>query len=171
MIGDDARARADWPYLRWGGPTLFRRRDLFEAARAALETLDYRIVAVDAASVEAVTVALSRELDWSGQFGYSPWTGNLDALDEGVAGAPFPDSACLAFCFDGFERVAAEDAAFARGLLDVFTGQARGHLVEGRRMLVLVRTDDPDFHADGLGAAAAMWNAAEFFRASRRGDG
>ncbi|MCI3132633.1 hypothetical protein [Phenylobacterium aquaticum] len=168
MIEDDADRRADWPLLKDGAVTLFWRTSLFEQAKASLTSLSYALASIECISVEQFAADLGGALGWEQQFGYSPWSGNLNALAEGAATVAFPPSLCLALAFEGYHRLVAQDAEFAHGVLDVIEYQARNHLAAGRRLIVLVQTDEAHFVADNLGARRAMWNRAEWLDGGRR---
>lgn len=168
MINDDAEDRADWPFLKDGAVTLFWKTSLFEAAKTSLIALNYSVLAIKCSTVDRFTVDLGDALDWEKQFGYSPWTGNLDALDEGVAWLTFPPSLCVCLAFEHYQNIAAQDGEFAQGVLEVIEYQARNHLAAGRRMVALVQTDDARFVADNLGKRGATWNEAEWFDANRQ---
>jgi len=164
---DGSRERADWPFIREGAVTLFWRKELFSKAKADVQALGYEALEIACNSPEGVIQRISDGLKWSAQFGYEPWTGNLDALDEGLAGAPFSESGCFALCFEGYHRLVDHDRAFAIGLLDVVETQSRNHLVDGRRLIALVQTDDGSFETQKLGGSAARWNWPEWFDAAR----
>lgn len=158
---------ADVPYIRDGAVTLFWRVALFEAAKADLASASYELVHVRCETAKNFIEDMSRGLNWEAQFDYAPWSGNLNALEEGVAGVAFSASQRLALCFRGFQDLAAEDAGFARGVLDVIEYQSRDHLVHGRRLVALVQTDDATFEARNLGTRAANWTVAERFYRGR----
>ncbi|WP_304164318.1 hypothetical protein [Phenylobacterium aquaticum] len=168
MIDDDADHRADWPLLRDGAVTLFWRKSLFEEAKASLNSLSYALTSIQCTTIGQFTTDLGNALRWEKQFGYSPWSGNLNALAEGVATVDFPPSLCVALAFEHYHHVVAQDAEFGHGVLDVIEYQARNHLAAGRRMIALVQTDDADFVADNLGKRRAMWNWAEWMDRLRR---
>jgi hypothetical protein len=159
--------RADWPLIRDRAVTLFWRTSVFAATKQDLARIGYRLIEVDCASCAALITALSDGLEWKNQFGYEPWTGNLNALQEGLADAPFGDEMCLALCLEGFHRVVHEDAEYAHSLLDIIEREARNHLVMGRRLLALVQTDDGHYSTGPLGGRAVSWNFAEWFDKSR----
>ena len=167
MIEDGSEQRADWPFIKDGAITLFWRRALFNAAKETLRSLDYDLLQLECSTVERFKLELSAALRWEEQFGYSPWDGNLNALDEGVAWYRFPPSSNVALAFAGFHRLVAEDPVTARGLLDVIELQSRNHLAAGRRLIALIQTDDAKFYAGGLGKRSATWNQPEWFDANR----
>jgi hypothetical protein len=153
--------------LAAGAVSLFWRPALFETAKAALRALDYELIEITCSGVEAFKQALSDGLRWQDQFGYEPWTGNLNALNDGLRYPPVGEDAGLAICLRGFDAIAAEDPVFAHAVLDVIEYNSRHHLLHGRRLLALVQTRDAGFRADGLGARNAWWNEAEWLDANR----
>lgn len=160
----------DWPYIRDGAITLFWRAEKYEEAMRVLEQAHYRLVRVDCDTVQGFCIALGTGLDWQGQFGYQPWSGNLNALAEGLADPPFSRKGRLAVCLTGFHRLARADQSFALGVLDVLAAGARDRLAEGRRLVVLVQTDDARFQTAALGGRSANWNAAEWPDSARQSD-
>lgn len=159
--------RADYRLLQYGAVTLFWRAALFEAAKADLRALDYHLIEIACAGVEPFVQALGEGLRWRDQFGYEPWSGNLNALNDGLRDPPVGAEGGLAICLGDFHTIAREDAGFAQGVLDVIEYNSRDHLLRGRRLMALVQTADAGFHADGLGARAAWWNPAEWLNANR----
>jgi len=167
-VSQAAEGRADWPYLQNGAVTLFWRRARLNEAMRALDGLGYRLVEADCETVHGFCLALGTGLDWVGQFGYQPWNGNLDALNDGLRGDIFSPTGGLAICLTGFHQLVAADRDFALKVLDVMEGGARDRLVEGKRLAVLVQTDDARFETPSLGGRPATWNEAEWLNASRR---
>src|SRR5688572_8925771 len=110
---------------------------------------------------------LGEELGWATLFGYAPWSGNLDALTDAFHQLSREGDEQLALCLASYNALADQDPHFARGVLDVIERGSRSHLLSGRKLVALIQTNDPDFHCDGLGAAAARWNRAEWLNASR----
>ncbi|KQW71387.1 hypothetical protein ASE17_00330 [Phenylobacterium sp. Root77] len=164
---DDDKLRADWELLAHGAVTLFWRKRLFDDAKEALRALDYRLVEVLCTTSDQFTADVGFGLNWLGQFGYEPWTGNLDALNDGLRDPPFGPTGCLALCLEGFHQLIAENPTLANGVLDVIEYQSRNQLLIGRRLLALVQTNDGSFHAAALGARGATWNQAEWLNSSR----
>jgi hypothetical protein len=115
--------------MRSGAVTLFWRQALFDEAKVSLRQLDYTLLEVVCDTTERLVSEMSSGLNWAAQFGYEPWTGNLNALRDGLTEVPFGQSGCLALCFQSFHRVVDQNDAFARGLLDVVEYQSRNHLL------------------------------------------
>jgi len=154
--------RADWPLLHNGAVNLFHAPEILAQARAALSLLGYEIAEIacrgDAPSFER---QVSDVLRWEEQFNYAPWSGNLNALDDAMAGYPFGASAKRALVLDGFHVIAERDARYAHALLDILESAARDHLLFGRILVMLVQTDDRDYACPPIGGRSANWNGRE----------
>ena len=168
MFETDAElARADWPLLQNGPINLFWRSRLLQAAKADLSTLGYTLIEASCHSPDRFQRELGGGLHWFEQFGYEPWDGNLNALADAFVVFPPLLGEQAAICLDGFHNLAAEDLPFAAGVLDVLAEGCRRQLVHGRRLVVLVQTDDSQFVCEGLGATRANWNTAEWLNKNR----
>ena len=159
--------RADWELLRHGAITLFWRDGRFEASKADLKRLGYRLIEITCVTPEQFRRAVSEALNWEAQFGDRPWDGNLNALNDGFAGFPFGEDADVAICLRDFHIIAGQEPEFAHGVLDIIEDWSRNHLLTGHRLLALVQTNDVNFRCEGLGGRAASWNAAEWLNAAR----
>ncbi|WP_337185549.1 hypothetical protein [Phenylobacterium sp.] len=169
MFGaDDALARADWPFLKDGPVTLFWRPALFDAAKADLRALGYLLPEITCRSEEQFILALSEALGWKALFGYEPWTGNLNALDDAFWSWGFGEARDVALCLGDFHVLAREGRGeFAGCLLDIIARAHRRYLLRGRRLLALVQTNDATYSCDGLGATDAHWNDREWLNVRR----
>lgn len=159
--------RADWELLRHGAITLFWRDGRFEASKAELQDLGYRLIEITCVTPEQFRRAISEALDWEARFGFGPWDGNLNALNDGFASFPFGEDADVAICLRDFHIIAGQEPEFAHGVLDIVEDWSRNHLLTGRRLLALVQTNDVNFRCEGLGGRAASWNAAEWLNVAR----
>ena len=160
--------RADWPLLRNGAVNLFWCPEVLDEARAALRLLDYEVAEISCQSGWSdFATQMSSVLRWQDQFGYAPWTGNLDAFNDGLRGYPFAGSNRAVIILRGFNALVEEDPEQSRGLLDVLEASARDHLLWSRTLIVLVQTDDNRFESGPTGARAAQWNEREWLNANR----
>jgi len=159
--------RADWPFLHFGAINLFWRREHYEAARASLRDFDYEIISLDCRDEDTFRINLSKALRWFELFGYEPWTGNLNALNDAFWRLRFGPSKRLALCIENYDRLVKSAPELAHALLDIVELTARNHLVDGCRLVALIQTHDPGFEAHDLGARSARWNLKEQFRSSR----
>lgn len=169
MFSSDADlTRADWPLLQNGAVSLFWNPAVLASTQAALAALDYDIAEISCgAAVPSFEAQMSQMLMWNYQFGYSPWTGNLNAFVDGVRGYPFGPSGRSALALKGFHHLVAADEEFAHAILDILEGAARDHLLWGKFLIVLVQTDDPAFVCPPVGGRSAQWNCHEWSNADR----
>ncbi|MBS0297608.1 MAG: barstar family protein [Proteobacteria bacterium] len=160
--------RADWPLLQNGATNLFWNPSLWREAQESLRTLGYEVAEISCREGRNTFChKMSAVLRWHAQFGYSPWDGNLNALNDGVRGYPFGPSRRAALAFDGFDALAEADPEWAQIVLDILEASARDQLLWGRTLIMLVQVDDPDFDGGTLGGRSAQWNRKEWFRAAR----
>ena len=144
--------RADWQLLRDGAVTLFWKPEILADARNDLIGLDYEVSEVSCgASFEG---QMSRALKWEEHFGYAPWTGSLDAFNDGMRYYPFGPSGRSAF-LTGFHQLVAADRERAHTILDILEKAARDHLLEAKLLIALVQTDDPLYSCSAIGARHA----------------
>jgi hypothetical protein len=154
--------------------TLYRRRPLLASTVEWLSTHDYQVVALDAAGWETdadLHRDVARALDFPDYYG-----NNLDALNDCMrdvvdrAYGWSPDAAGLVLVFTGYDAYAARRPGSAHSVLDILADRSRSALLFGRRLLVLVQSDDPDLRFDPVGATPVVWNDAEWLDADRRAE-
>lgn len=163
---DDQR-RADWSLLQTGAVSLFWKKTVLDLVERDLERLGYEVLTVRCDDAGEFHRQVSDALKWVEQFGYSPWTGNLDALNDGLRHFPFGPSKCAALRIEGFDQLWAADQPTAFAFLDMFEDASRTHLLHGCRLIGLVQTDDPEFRCDPLGGRQPQWNPAEWLDSRR----
>jgi hypothetical protein len=168
FVSDSDFQRADWPLLQNGAVNLFLKPEILAGACEALAALDYEITEVSCAgSVAEFEAEMSRVLRWHEAFGYEKWTGNLNALNDGVGCYPFGPSSRSALVLSGFHHLVAADEARAHAILDIIETWSRNHLLRGNYLIALVQTDDPTYECEGLGSRCANWNWREWFSVER----
>src|SRR5262249_25532178 len=109
----------------------------------------------------------SQALHWKEQFGYFPWRGNLDALNDGLRNYPFGSAGRSALVLDGFNLLANDDCKFPHAVLDIIEYSARDHLLTGKILLCLVQTDDNYYDPPRIGCRRANWNRREWIGSDR----
>ena len=159
--------RADWPLLQNGAINVYLKPSLFEQAISDLHALEYRIIRLAFESQRQFEAELSLALKWQEQFGYSPWNGNLDALNDGFRDEPLSSSDNTALCIENFQAYVREDEQAATGLLDIVESTSRDYLLFGKRLIALIQTNDPRFVRTGLGQRSTNWNPSEWFDSAR----
>ncbi|MCL9998228.1 MAG: hypothetical protein NBV68_02505 [Erythrobacter sp.] len=157
----------DLRLLQDGAVHLFWQRAVLDKWCADLDALGYDLHLIDCTDPGTMRTRFSDVLHWEEQFGYGPWTGNLDALNDGMRGWPFEGNDKVALVLLGFDRHVSRGEREAIALLDIIETQSRNCLLQGARLLALVQTEDRSFFTPDLGGRAAMWNPDEWSNASR----
>jgi hypothetical protein len=166
-FSENDQGRADLRLLARGAVTLFWRQELFDATILELETLGYNIMQFKFETSEQFQNELSTALKWEDQFGYHPWTGNLDALNDGMYSEAAGQAKDNAICINDFDVAVRENAHWASEVLDVFAVHSRNYLLFGRRLICLVRTNDPKYECKPLGGRPPFWTDAEWSNRAR----
>jgi hypothetical protein len=170
----DADLAADRAYrMMVSSPvTMFRRRTLLASTVEWLSRHEYQIVALDAAGWKT-DADLHRDVAAALRFP-DYYGNNLDALNDcmrDVVDQEYgwsPDATGLVLVFTGYDAYATRRPRSAHSVLDILADRSRGALLFGRRLLVLVQSDDPDLRFDPVGATPVGWNDAEWLDADRR---
>jgi len=162
----------DWIILRDGGVALYRRPEILAQDLHWLKSKGYRIISFDAgqwSSEDQMHDALKSALSFPDYYGK-----NLDALDECVCGdLVVPDEGGLVLVMRQYDRFAKNEVrpngarSFAETVLDIFTRAVRYHMLFGRRLLILVQSDDARIRFDNLAPVFASWNPREWLHKSR----
>jgi len=147
--------------------TLFHRPQALEETIAWLEANGYQVVEMDAAlwSVQTMHDAFSRTLSFPDYYGR-----NLDALNDcmrDVVDHSYgwdPISTGLVLVMKNYDGFVAQDPRAAQVVLDILAGISREASLIGRRLLVLVQTNDPNLRLEPVGATSVTLNGAEWGR-------
>jgi Barstar (barnase inhibitor) len=144
--------RADWPLLQNGAVNLFWRPAILAEAMDNLRKLGYEIGQVSCHSSRvSFNEQFSQVLRWKEQFGYYPWSGNLNALNDGLCDYPFGSAGRSTLVLDRFHLLANEDSKYSHAILDIIESAARNHLLTGKILICLVQTDDNHYECPHIG--------------------
>ena len=144
-----------------------------------LKSNGYRIVFFEAAEWQSASdwesehlmhESLKAHLSFPDSYGK-----NLDALDECMLDdLVVPDSGGLALVLNHYDRFfkpvhnrASDETSTAKVVLSIFAKAVRYHMLFGRRLLILVQSDDPKIEFGRLGGVAASWNHREWLNKNR----
>jgi RNAse (barnase) inhibitor barstar len=177
---DEAKGeRLDWTILRDGGIHLYWRSDILAEDVGWLESNEYRVIVFDAAewhseseweSERRMHAAFKAQLSFPEYYG-----NNIHALDECIQDdLVVPDSGGLALVLRHYDRMdntapasAADGSSSAGLLLYIFARAVRYHMLFGRRLLILVQSDDHRMGFERLGGIAVSWNPREWLNSKR----
>ena len=165
---EDNEQRRDWSILRDGGVALYWRPEALNKDLGWLDANGYNIIEFDAAgwsSEEQMHDSLRSGLSFPYYYGK-----NLSALDDCLANdLVVPDSEGVALVFHHYDEFAKTHPAadpsengLAEVVLHIFARAVRYHLLYGRRLLILVQSDDPRIRIEDLGGLSAHWNSREW---------
>ena len=163
----------DWTILRDGGVALYWRTEVLAEDVEWLESHGYRIVSFDTAdwlSEDQLHASLEAALSFPTYYGK-----NLDALDECIQeDLAVPDVGglvLLLYHYDQFARanvgVGPNQKSIAEVVLDIFASAVRYHMLFGRRLLILVQSNDSRIRFARLGGITASWNRREWLNKNR----
>jgi RNAse (barnase) inhibitor barstar len=163
----------DWTILRDGGILLYWQSKLLADDLTWMKQNGYRIVSFNTGgwrSEEEMHESLQDALSFPDYYGR-----NLDALDECVCDdLVVPDEGGLVLVLRGYDRFAkiprrsgTDQTSRAEVVLDIFARAVRYHMLFGRRLLILVQSDDPEIQFGRVGGLAPRWNQREWFNKDR----
>lgn len=160
--------RADWPLLQNGAIHLFWSQEVLSATRKDLIELGYEEREITFGSkAPGFHTQMSHALNWQDQFGYSSWSGGLDALNDGMRHFPFGPSGHSALIFLGFHHFVAKSPDTAHAVLDIIESAARDHLLTGRFLIALVQTNHNRYTCRPVGGRGVNWNPREWMDRDR----
>jgi hypothetical protein len=85
------------------------RKRLLENAISELIELGYHVIRLRFEDQAQFDQLIADQFKWKKQFGYEPWNGSFDALNDGLRGEPFATSDKSVICIENYEKL---DAAF-----------------------------------------------------------
>ena len=165
--------RLDWQVLRDGGIALYWRNEYLVEDARWLNEHDYELYELDCAKW------FSREdmfADFDQSFHFpDSWGRNFDALNDCMTDLPLDAERGAALILRRFDFYASRSGATtlpsgeveAVIVLDILAGASRFYLLNGRRLVVLVQSDDANLRIERLGGMAPQWNRREWLNANR----
>ena len=169
--------RLDWQILRDGGISLYWRPEYLAEDVNWLAAKGYDIYEFDCERWNSETDMYSdfeRVLRFSEWWG-SKWGQNLNALDDCLGDLPIRNDGGVALVFHRFNAFETGSGSapmpngrtFAADLLDVLAATCRFHLLNGKRFVTLVQTENHNYRVQSLGAVSTSWNRREWLNANR----
>ena len=163
----------DWAILRDGGVALYWRPEALKMDLNWLESNEYSLIEFDAAkwnTEEQMHDSLRSALSFPYYYGK-----NLDALNDCMCNdVVVPDPGGLALVFHHYDHFATIDPtadpnekSLAEVVLHILARAVRYHMLFGRRLLILVQSDDPRITFGNLAGISASWNPREWLNKNR----
>jgi len=170
---DVSDQQLDWTILRDGGVALYWQPEVLAEDIKWFMSNGYRTIEFDAGSwtsEEQMHDSLKFQLSFPDYYGK-----NLDALNDCMwEDVVIPDEGGLVLVFrryDHFTKAVQIDAtdtrSFAESVLHVFARAVRYHMLFGRRLMIVVQSDDPRIRFENLAAVFADWNPREWLAKNR----
>ena len=167
LFSNNDTDRLDWDLLQDGAVTLYWRRELFDRDVSWLRDHGYTAHLVNCAEIAEFHAQMTRIFRFKEKYGYEPWTGNLDALNDAFRDLDFGRHAGIAFCFSRIDLLTAANRHTAQGMLSLIELHSRDCLLLGDRLIALAQSDDATIRFDPIGARFAKWNREEWLNANR----
>ncbi len=162
----DARMHElDWRLLQNGPITLYNRREILEDDLSWLRDHDYQIDPIDCKdwlNDDDFYDAISTQLAFPAYFGR-----NLDALSDCLYDLEIPENSGRVLVFYQYDRFVPMTVNDAEIVLDILAFQARYHLLFGRRLMVLVQSNNPELSFNRVGGCPVSWNNREWLNKDR----
>ncbi|HET6934610.1 MAG TPA: barstar family protein [Candidatus Angelobacter sp.] len=169
--------RLDWQILRDGGIALYWRPEYLSDDLQWLKANRYDVydfACEEWSSEDQMYSGMERILRFSDWWG-PEWGHNLDALDDCLTDLPIPADGGAVLVFHQFNLYASGSGSAlmhsgrteAEALLDVMAGISRFMLLNSKRFIVLVHTEDPSIQIGLLGGASPVWNRREWLNRNR----
>jgi len=155
----------EWRLLQNGAVNLYKDETIFEDEAQALKKVGYRVTYINCDSLDQFKADITDALKWESQFGYSPWSGNIDALNDAMRDTTLGHNGKFALACRNFHKLFKSDKSMAIHFLDLIEYNSRNHLLESSLFIGLIQTRDPRFDekAKLLGGRHAHWNHKEWF--------
>ncbi len=159
FIDDSAylNGRLDWQILQNGWSSLYSKQDVLERDLTWFRSANFKIIEVDCSDWDNPDVmheSLKRELSFPDYYG-----NNLDALNDCLSGVEISGEGLVVVLRD-FDMAA---EVIRQKIADIFANNSRGHILFGRKLLLLIKVSNRDFCLAAVGGCPVLWNGAEFF--------
>jgi RNAse (barnase) inhibitor barstar len=155
----------DYRILQNGAISLYWQQSFLDVDIQWFRQNEYAIYLLDSSgwsNIEVFYDAISKTLNFPDYFGC-----NLHALNDCLSGIEFPESGKILLVFSKFPTFPKEFLDFAWDILDIIEINSRRYLLEGKRFILLIQSDDPKLSFAPVGAHAVHRNQAEWSNSKR----
>jgi len=158
-------SRLDYRLLRDGGLWLYYSVSVLGEDVAWLRDEQYLVHEFDCKtwrSEDDFHVGVAATLNFPDYYGQ-----NLNAFNDCIRDVEVPDEAGLALVFHHVDSLPTDGASFFPGVVDILTGAIRTNLLIGRRLVILLHSDNPAIRFEPVGSVPIPWNPREWLNAKR----
>jgi RNAse (barnase) inhibitor barstar len=151
--------RLDWEILRNGPAYLYFSREVLAEHVAWFEQHGYRVQVFDCStwtSEEVFHKQMNQAFRFPDYYGH-----NLIAFEECFHGIDVPDNGGLALVLTSFDAFAKRFSDDAWDVLNIVALVSRYVLLMGKRLVVLIQSDDEDISIDKIGGRSPATNLKE----------
>ena len=157
--------RLDFEILQNGSVSLYFRSPILEEDISWLKANQYRVDSFDCdgwMDEAALLKDFGLTMEFPDYYGQ-----NFNALNDCLSDVDVADNGGRAIVLNRFDSFAAKNPDGAEVLLNILDENSRHHLMFGRRVLILVQSNDPEIRFDAIGRYGATWNRQEWLNSSR----
>jgi RNAse (barnase) inhibitor barstar len=155
----------DYLLLRDGAVSLFYKPIVLQEAVSWFQERQYTVYILDAATWQEEMDFhndVARSLNFPDYYGH-----NLNALNDCLTDMEVPDYSGMITVLLHFNAFLQRQPESAGVILDIFARASWYYLVEGKKFLTLVQSDDPTIQLQPVGCRSAIWNPREWFNKDR----
>jgi hypothetical protein len=170
---DDEDNALDWEILLNGSISLYRNRKYLDDDLQWLQLRGYRVYRIDCktwVSEGSLHESLQETLSFPDYYGR-----NFNALRDCLWDLEVPDDGGLAIVLSSYDVYASGPGSKGRHsgmhdaetILDILAKASRYFLLRGRRLIILVQSNDPLMHFQSLAGVSTQWNRREWLNKDR----
>ena len=157
--------RLDWDLLQNGAVSLYFQPQVLAADVDWLKDHEYRVDTFDCSlwvDQSEMHQAFAYQLEFPNYYGR-----NLDALNDCMSDLEIRDHSGRALVFNRYDSFAAKFPHVAWSVLNIMESNSRNLLLFGKRLIILVQSDDPAISFEPVGGRGVGWNRREWLNRSR----
>ena len=153
--------RLDWAILQNGWTSLYYRNKVLSKDLSWFSKENYTIIEFDCgnwSNEKDMHNRLKLGLDFPDYYG-----NNFDALNDCLSDLDITKFGLVIV----FRRLNSMNNERMHLLVDTFADNARRQMLFGKRMIILMQVDDPNFQMQNVGGTPVTWNDSEWMDSNR----
>lgn len=151
--------RLDYQLLLDGGVALYYQHEVLGEDVAWLALEKYELLQFDDGAMESLdSFHFEARLKFGAPETYEP---TYEGFRGAASALEIPEVGGVALVFVGVDELAASDPISALRLFDVISDVSREFMLQGRRLVCLAQSDEPDLDLGPIGGKPLDWNPRE----------